>query len=220
MAKGDPAARGGAGEGWGSEPRSPPVLRRTLGRPDVLYVHRLGRGLPSQKDRGGGNRSEHRAPSALRGGDRIVDYEALYEDLSRVLEDLIDKNGTAPIIVEGARDKKALRALGVGGDVISLNQGTTVFAICESVARRHRDAIIMTDWDARGGRLARQLRDGLAANGVRYDDQLRARLTNLCRKDIMDVESLHTYVDRVTELAKSRNHAKPSKRWYGYRARR
>lgn len=149
------------------------------------------------------------------GGGTIVDYESLHEDLTRVLEDLIEKNGQAPILVEGARDRRALRALGIRGDIISLNRGTTLFAICESVARNHREAIILTDWDARGGRLARQLRDGLAANGVRYDDQLRARLTSLCRKDITDVESLHTYVDRVTELARSRNHAKPSKRWYG-----
>lgn len=149
-----------------------------------------------------------------------MDYEALYEDLTRVLEDLAEKNRSAPIIVEGERDRQALRALGVHGDIRSLNQGTTLFVQCESIARQHREAIILTDWDARGGRLARQLRDGLAANGVRYDDELRARLTNLCRREIKDVESLHAYVERVGEKARAGDRSKPSKRWYAERRNR
>lgn len=146
-----------------------------------------------------------------------MDYEALYEDLARALEDLAEKNRTAPIIVEGERDRLALRALGIRGDIRSLNQGTTLFAQCERIGREYREAIILTDWDARGGRLARHLRDGLAANGVRYDDEVRARLTNLCRREIKDVESLHAYVERVGEKARSGDRTKASKRWYAER---
>jgi len=148
-----------------------------------------------------------------------MDYEALYEDLQRVLEDLVEQNQDAPIIVEGDRDRKSLRALGVHGEILSLNRGISVFALCESIAERSRGAVILTDWDARGGRLARQLRQGLAANGVRYDDELRARLTHLCRKDIKDVESLHAFVLAIQEKAQSRDHSKPSKRWYATRPR-
>src|SRR5438034_10392546 len=126
-----------------------------------------------------------------------MDWEELHRDLSKVLEDLADKNRLAPIIVEGEYDRRALRALGVEGDVRLINEGSTIFGLCESIAASHREAIILTDWDVRGGRLARQLRDGLAANGVRFDEELRARLTRLCRKDITDVESLHTFVERV-----------------------
>ncbi len=149
-----------------------------------------------------------------------MDYEALYEDLVKILDELKEESRTAPIIVEGERDRAALRALDIHGDVWSINRGTSLFALCESLARGHRDAIILTDWDVRGGRLARQLRDGLAANGVRFNDDLRARLSRLCRKDIKDVESLHGYVERVARLAKSGNHGKPSKRWYGERRNR
>lgn len=146
-----------------------------------------------------------------------MDYEALYQDLQRVLEDLLDRNQAAPIIVEGPRDRKSLRALDLHGEIISLNRGMSVFALCESIARRHREAIILTDWDAKGGRLARQLRGALTANGMRYDDDLRARLTHLCRKDIKDVESLHAFVKSIEAKAHSRDHAKPSKRWYAGR---
>ncbi len=143
-----------------------------------------------------------------------MDWEQLHTDLQRVLEDLSEKNRRAPIIVEGEYDKRSLRALGITGDIRMINQGSTVFGLCESIAAHHSDAIILTDWDVRGGRLARQLRDGLAANGVRFDEDLRARLTVLCRKDITDVESLHGFVERVAERASSGYRQRPSKRWY------
>jgi len=103
-----------------------------------------------------------------------MDWEQLHTDLQRVLEDLSEKNRRAPIIVEGEYDKRSLRALGVTGDIRMINQGSTVFGLCESIAAHHREAIILTDWDVRGGRLARQLRDGLSANGVRFDEDLSA----------------------------------------------
>ena len=147
-----------------------------------------------------------------------MDWEELHRDLSKVLEDLADKNRLAPIIVEGEYDRRALRALGVEGDVRLINEGSTIFGLCESIAASHREAIILTDWDVRGGRLARQLRDGLAANGVRFDEELRARLTRLCRKDITDVESLHTFVERVSEHVASGHRQRDSKRWYSNQA--
>ena len=135
----------------------------------------------------------------------------------RVLEDLAEKNRTAPVIVEGDRDRKALRGLGIRGDILVINRGTSIFQLCEILGREHKAAIILTDWDVRGGRLARQLRDGLAANGVRFDDGLRARITRLCRKEISDVESLHAYVERVSDIVGHRDQSKPSKRWYARR---
>src|SRR5207245_10008374 len=119
-----------------------------------------------------------------------MDWEQLHTDLQRVLEDLSEKNRRAPIIVEGEYDKRSLRALGVTGDIRMMNQGSTVFGLCESIAAHHRGAIILTDWDVGGGRLARQLREGLSANRVRFDEDLRARSTAVCRKASTCVESL------------------------------
>lgn len=147
-----------------------------------------------------------------------MDWEQLKVDLDKVLEDLTEKNRDAPIIVEGEYDRRALRALGVVGDIRMINEGSTIFRLCESIAAGHREAIILTDWDVRGGRLARQLRDGLSANGVRFDEEIRARFTLLCRKDITDVESLHGFVERVSDHVSSGSHQRDSKRWYSTRA--
>lgn len=149
-----------------------------------------------------------------------MDYIQLHEDLDRVLDDLIEKNHAVPVIVEGEWDRRALRSLGVAGDIRVLNRGNSILALAESIAREHREAIILTDWDVRGGRLARSLRDALEACGLRHDDELRARLTILCRKDIKDVESLHTFAERVAEMATSRNQQRPSKRYYSDRVAR
>src|SRR5256886_4392519 len=100
------------------------------------------------------------------------------------------------------------------GAVRLTNEGTTIVGLCESIAADHREAIILTDWDVRGGRLARHLRDGLAAKGVRFDEELGARLPRLCRKDITDVESLHTFMERVSDHASSGHRHRDSKRWY------
>src|SRR2546425_1119007 len=147
----------------------------------------------------------------------LMDWERLHEDLQRAVEELQERSRHAPVIVEGEWDRRSLRALGIVGDIRLVNEGSTIFALCESIAARHREAIILTDWDVRGGRLARQLRDGLAANGVRFDEELRARLTRLCRKDITDVESLHTFVERVSDHASSGHRHRDSKRWYSER---
>ncbi len=149
-----------------------------------------------------------------------MDYVQLSEDLGQVLDDLIEKNRTVPVIVEGEYDRRALHELGVLGDVRVLNRGNSVLGLCEAIAREYREAIILTDWDTRGGRIARHLRDALTASGVRFDDELRARLTILCRKDIKDVESLHRFVERVASLAATGDQQRPSKRYYSERVRR
>lgn len=149
-----------------------------------------------------------------------MDYVQIHEDLNRVLDDLIEKNRHAPIIVEGEYDRRALTELGVLGDIRVLNRGNSVLALCEVIAREYREAIILTDWDVRGGRIARHLRDALTASGVRFDDELRARLTILCRKDIKDVESLHRFAERVATLASTGDQQRPSKRYYSEAQRR
>jgi dTMP kinase len=124
------------------------------------------------------------------------------------------------VIVEGARDVRALRALGLRGAIEPLNSGAAVFALCERLGRSTARAVILTDWDRRGGQLARRLRDGLAANGVAGLEDVRSRLARLTQKEIQDVESLDTLVARArAALEEGRTAGKPSKRYYAHRPR-
>ncbi|MGI0148090.1 MAG: toprim domain-containing protein, partial [Thermoplasmata archaeon] len=102
-----------------------------------------------------------------------------------------------PVVVEGERDVRALRALGIGGDIMTLHRGVTLFRLCEDLAADGRPVVIMTDWDLRGGKLAKSLREGLAANGVKYDNASRARLAVLTRGSITAVEDLDSFVENL-----------------------
>ena len=115
---------------------------------------------------------------------------------------------------------EALRELGLQGEVFPLNSGVSMFNLAEAFSRRHRRAIILTDWDRRGGQLCRLLMDAFEANGVKYDVDLRARLTLLCRKDIKDVESLAAHVERLARQVDGGWHGKQSKKFYALRTSR
>ncbi len=110
-----------------------------------------------------------------------------------------------PVIVEGRKDERSLRAIGLTGTVLRLNKGISIFRTCENISKEHDKVILLTDWDRRGGQLSRMLREGLEANGVRYDENIRAKLAMLTKKDIKDVESLYKHMERLEELSKRRN---------------
>jgi 5S rRNA maturation endonuclease (ribonuclease M5) len=112
------------------------------------------------------------------------------EELVRVITRLRDEGGSYPIIVEGRKDERALREMGVSGTILRLDSGSSIFNFCESLTGEHEKVIILTDWDRKGGRLARALREGLTANGILYDDELRKQIAFLARKEVKDVEGL------------------------------
>jgi len=149
-----------------------------------------------------------------------LDQAEVYSELVATIQDLVDANMTIPVIVEGERDEKSLRELGLSGEIVRLNSGMPIFNLAESMSRRTKDAIILTDWDPRGGVLCRLLRAAFEANQVRYDTDLRARLTILCRKDIKDVESLAAHVARLGRQVDGGWHGKESKKFYSGRKSR
>jgi len=118
-----------------------------------------------------------------------------------VMDEVEHMSGGAPIVVEGLKDVEALKRMGIKRNVVSLGKGLTVFAFCEKLALRSGSAVILTDWDRKGGKLARMLKDALEANGVKANLDLRARLVLLAKKDIKDIESLPKYVRRLGEMA-------------------
>ena len=121
-------------------------------------------------------------------------YEDILEDLQRVLQELKDENAAVPVIVEGEKDFRALRTLGLEGEIITVNKGTSLFNFCEQVSRNHKQVIVLTDWDSRGGTLCRRIQEGLTANGARPNLEYRLRIALLCRKDVKDVEGLPNYL--------------------------
>lgn len=131
----------------------------------------------------------------------MITHEERFERIMEVLQELEDLSADAPIIVEGIKDVEALASLGIRKNVVSLGKGLSVFAFCERLSADFGSAVVLTDWDRKGGRLARMLRDALEANGVKVNGDIRARLVLLTKKDIKDTESLPTYLRRLRTAA-------------------
>jgi len=126
------------------------------------------------------------------------------DEIQAVLEELISRDPKAVILVEGMRDKGALTIRGVKGEVIQVQSSDGIFAIAERLARDGRSAIIMTDWDRKGGQLGRLLRNALQSNAVPYDDTLRQRLVVVAKQDIKDVQSLPALYSRLVQEVQAR----------------
>ncbi len=125
------------------------------------------------------------------------------EELTWLLEELRDRPTNQVILVEGLKDRAALTVLGVGGEVWQVQGPNSIFSTAEKLALENKQAVILTDWDRKGGQLARMLRSSLNANGIRFDDNIRLRLVILVKKDIKDIESLPAFYSRLVGLSQN-----------------
>jgi len=129
-----------------------------------------------------------------------LDPRETLDTLEETLKELDQASKIMPIIVEGLKDRMALRSLGVNGNIIVLNDGGSILATCEKLAKQWSAAIIFTDWDQKGGELAHALADALGALEVSYDTEYRAGVSMLVKKDIKDVEGLPALMRRLQTL--------------------
>ena len=132
-----------------------------------------------------------------------LDPRETLETLEETLKELSEASKFIPIIVEGLKDRMALRSLGVNGHIVVLNDGESILRTCEKLADQWSALIIFTDWDQKGGELAHALADALRAMEVSYDTEYRASVSVLVKKDIKDVESLPTLMRRLQTLSGS-----------------
>ncbi|MCK5038542.1 MAG: toprim domain-containing protein [Thermoplasmata archaeon] len=131
-----------------------------------------------------------------------MDYEETLEEILDLIEELANQSDV-PIIVEGRKDVRALEKLGIEGLIIVLNDGLSIIDTCTKLSEDHKKAIILTDWDRKGGQLARLLMDALEANGMKYNTDIRAGISRLSKKDIKDIESLPRFLARLRGIVET-----------------
>ncbi|MDR1404351.1 MAG: Toprim subdomain protein [Candidatus Methanoplasma sp.] len=121
-----------------------------------------------------------------------------FAEVQKVLDELGELSADHVILVEGLKDRKALESVGITGDMFMIQSEGGPMKAAEYVYRHGNRAVILTDWDRRGGTIARELERQLSSLGSEYDSGLRARLSFLCRKYIKDVESLDVLLERLS----------------------
>lgn len=121
-------------------------------------------------------------PGTLRDEERLAELEEVLDRLRQAAAGNL-------VLVEGRKDVRALRELGVGGTHVVLNQGRSLEAVgdrlAEEAAETHRTVLILTDWDRTGGRLFARFFQALAAR-VSLDIDLRRRLAQVCHAKALE----------------------------------
>jgi 5S rRNA maturation endonuclease (ribonuclease M5) len=114
-----------------------------------------------------------------------------------VIEALLEASDEgAVIIVEGERDERSLRDLGVEGPILRAARRPAL-EVAEEAALSFKQVVVLTDWDRAGEELARKMAEYLLSSGARVDLDTRDRLKKMVRREIKDVESLSRFVERV-----------------------
>ncbi len=122
--------------------------------------------------------------------------EAL-EQLTTILEELESRPEDVVLLVEGKRDRGALNLLGVRGEIVQVQTCDGLLGVAEDLALRNKKAIILTDWDRKGGQLCLLLKNALKANSVEHEARTRSRLVHIVSGEIKDIESLPSFFSRL-----------------------
>jgi 5S rRNA maturation endonuclease (ribonuclease M5) len=112
---------------------------------------------------------------------------------------LVTNDDSAVVVVEGERDRRALRRLGVSGRVTLLHAGRRMSELIRALSRPGQRVIVLTDWDREGGHLAHRLGELLSAEGIRVDAEFRRRLAKTLRGEVVHVEGLAGWARRLAE---------------------
>jgi len=126
----------------------------------------------------------------------LEDIERLEKLEKLILELQVLSDTGAIIIVEGRKDVESLRSLGVNGE-IKLSSQKPLLDFTEQLSRRGKDIVLLTDWDRKGGMVARKIIDYLHAYGIMPNTDIRARIGFLVKKRIKDIESLSRYIGKL-----------------------
>lgn len=124
-----------------------------------------------------------------------LDWERA-EKIREVLHYLYEINKLVPIIVEGKKDKKALRDIGFDGEIITLHSGKSIYEFTETIAQKFEKIVLLIDWDEKGEELYSKVGENL--QGMWEDfASIRELLKLLCQKEITEIEEIPSLFQRI-----------------------
>jgi len=103
------------------------------------------------------------------------------------------------LVVEGERDLRSLRRLGIEGPISLVHRGDSLARMAHGLARHSRRVVVLTDWDSEGGHFAHRLKEFLEAEPIALDLEFRRRLARILRGELVHVEGLHAWARRLAE---------------------
>jgi 5S rRNA maturation endonuclease (ribonuclease M5) len=124
-----------------------------------------------------------------------------FPEFWRVWRDLLELAARPGVIflVEGLRDERSLRRLGIASPVELVHRGRSLADLAHRLQHGPREVVVLTDWDATGGALAHRMRELLADGRLAVNLELRRRLGVALRGEIVHLEGLGAWAARRAE---------------------
>lgn len=119
------------------------------------------------------------------------------EKLLKILELLAEESKSgSPIIVEGKKDIRTLRRLGIKGIIVTVKTKGKSFlnAISEIKQIKSSNVILLLDFDKRGTQGTKYLQKYLEHHRIKYNLTYWHKLKALTAKEIQFIESLDVYL--------------------------
>jgi 2,5-diamino-6-(ribosylamino)-4(3H)-pyrimidinone 5'-phosphate reductase len=122
------------------------------------------------------------------------DYETYteLEDVIHEMEDFVDA-----IVVEGVRDKAALKGLGVTKEIVTCSSKPDTWFV-DYLRSRHKRVTILTDYDKAGKKFNKKLTARLEHAGIKVENQYRSRIGRILGlRGMRDIESVNALKKRL-----------------------
>jgi 5S rRNA maturation endonuclease (ribonuclease M5) len=118
----------------------------------------------------------------------------MLEEIDEILEQLKEAavNGM-PLLVEGNKDIRGLRKLGIDGNFQKISGRGTLLSLLERLSG-FQEVIVLTDFDKTGEKLANFCVKHLKGVGVKPNTEFWEKLRKLVRKDVKDIEGLARFI--------------------------
>ena len=123
--------------------------------------------------------------------------ERRLEGTKRVLEILAtEASSGTPILVEGRKDVKSLKRLGVTGNIVPVKtSGRSLLDVLREIeSRKKGEVILLMDFDRRGKEMTSRLAENLEAVGIKPNLVFWKELLGLVGRDVKDIEGLASYL--------------------------
>ena len=122
------------------------------------------------------------------------DFET-YAELESVIEEL--NESLDAIIVEGARDKKGLRELGITKAILMCSTKPDT-AFIDDLRSRYKRVAILTDYDRAGKRFNKRLTVRLEHESIKVETKFRSKIGRILGlRGMRDIESVNALKKRL-----------------------
>jgi len=96
------------------------------------------------------------------------------------------------IVVEGKKDIIALKKIGIT-NTIELKK--PIYKLCEELAEKYKEIVILTDLDKEGKKLYSKLKQNLERNGVKVNNRFREFLFK--NTELSQIEGIKSYLEKL-----------------------